>query len=100
MPTNKPWYLKSYMKRRKKSWPNKWKTNYEVYHWTSTEKKKRAQRNSARATINKERKSKWKTKLRTNQHVDHKKSSKSSLSNKRSNLRVVSRKKNLSRKKK
>ena len=64
------------------------------YQSSPEQKKKRAQRNAARATMIKA----GKTKVGDGKDVDHKKPLKNGGSNKRSNLRVVSKKANRSRK--
>lgn len=71
-----------------------YRKEYDSYHGTPEQKKKRAQRNSARSAVQKARKTAGKKPLSRDQVVDHKKPIRKGGTNAKSNTRVVSRKKN------
>ena len=71
-----------------------YKKEYADCHGTPEQKKKRAQRNSARASVQKARKKAGKKPLTSDQVLDHKKPIRRGGTNAKSNTRVVSRAKN------
>jgi len=79
-PTNSKWY---WDKKRSDG-----KTNYEHYHWTAIQKKRRAARNNARAEAIRD----WKVKKGDGKEVDHKNGN--PTDNSKKNKRIISRKTN------
>lgn len=71
-----------------------YKAEYAKYHGTPEQKKKRAQRNAARAIVKKKRAAAGAKPLTKDQVVDHKKRIAKGGTNAPSNLKVTSRSKN------